>query len=76
MLILNGTNNNIFFISWILNHFYLADKDGSGTLTKEECRSLLIDILNAKVSDDYFDKIFKVKRNLIFHIIRVFRMPM
>jgi hypothetical protein len=62
MLILNGTNSNMFF-SWILNHFYTADKDGSGTLTKEECRSLLIDLLNAKVSDDYFDKIFKSKEN-------------
>jgi hypothetical protein len=66
----------LFLISWILNHFYMADKDGSGTLTKQECRSLLINSLNAKVSDGYFDKIFKVKTILILHIIRVFRMRM
>ncbi len=43
-----------------MNYFYLADKDGSGTLTKEECRRLLIDSLNANVSKDVFEKLFKV----------------
>ncbi len=55
--------HEFFLISWILDHFYIADKDGSGTLTKQECRSLLVDILNANVSDNDFEKIFKVKLN-------------
>lgn len=49
-----------FEISWIMHYFYLADKDASGTLTKEECRCLLLDTLNAKVSNDEFEKIFRV----------------
>ncbi len=49
-----------FLISWIMNYFYLADKDGSGTLTKKECRQLLIDSLNAKVPESVFEKLFKV----------------
>ncbi|CAF0949612.1 unnamed protein product [Rotaria sordida] len=44
--------------NWILNYFYLADKDGSGTLTKNECRRLLIDSLNAKVSKNAFETLF------------------
>jgi len=51
---------NIILISWILNHFYLADKDRSNTLTKEECRRLLIDVLNAKISHHDFELLFKV----------------
>ncbi len=43
-----------------MNYFYLADKDGSGTLTKKECRRLLIDSLNAKASDNVFETLFKV----------------
>ena len=54
-------------ISWIFNHFYLADKDGSGTLTKQECRRLLTDSLNAKVPNNVFETLFKVKRIDIFH---------
>ena len=44
-----------------MNHFYMADKDGSGTLTKQECRALLTDLLNAKVPKNVFEKLFKVK---------------
>ncbi len=40
----------------------MADKDGSGTLSKQECRSLLIDSLNAKVPEKVFEKLFKVKK--------------
>jgi Ca2+-binding EF-hand superfamily protein len=52
---------NSFDYSWVLNHFYLADKDGSGTLTKEECRRLLTDSLNANVPESVFGKLFQVK---------------
>ncbi|UJR20415.1 hypothetical protein I4U23_023546 [Adineta vaga] len=45
--------------NWIMNYFYLADKDGSGSLTKNECRRLLVDSLNAKVSDKVFEALFK-----------------
>jgi hypothetical protein len=43
-----------------MQYFYLADKDGSGTLTKQECRQLLLDSFNAKISKDVFETIFKV----------------
>ncbi|CAF0825498.1 unnamed protein product [Adineta ricciae] len=45
--------------NWILNYFYLADKDGSKSLSKSECRRLLTDSLNAKVSAKDFDKLFQ-----------------
>ncbi|CAF1159595.1 unnamed protein product [Adineta steineri] len=45
--------------SWIMNYFYLADKDGSDTLTKKECRQLLVNSFNAKVSDKEFESLFK-----------------
>jgi Ca2+-binding EF-hand superfamily protein len=56
-----------------MNFFYLADKDGSGTLTKTECRRLLVDSFNAKVSDNVFEKLFKVGkiRNYFDHLVRV-----
>ena len=41
----------------------MADKNGSGTLTKPECRRLLIDSLNAKLPESIFEKLFQVKRN-------------
>lgn len=46
--------------SSIMNYFYLADKDRSGTLTKQECYRLLKDTLNAKVSNHVFERFFKV----------------
>lgn len=49
--------------SWIMNYFYSADKDGSNTLTKKECRQFLTDALNAKISKEDFEKLFKVKKN-------------
>ncbi len=57
-----------------MNYFYLADKDGSGTLTKNECRRLLVDSFNAKVSDNVFEKLFKVGkiRNYFHYFVRVF----
>ncbi|CAF0934589.1 unnamed protein product [Didymodactylos carnosus] len=45
--------------SWIINHFYSADKDGSGTLTKQECQRLLTDVLNTKMSNSLFQTMFK-----------------
>jgi Ca2+-binding EF-hand superfamily protein len=51
-----------------MNPFYLADKDGSRTLKKEECRRLLLDSLNANVSEDVFETLFRVKKIGIFHI--------
>jgi hypothetical protein len=50
-----------FLISWIMNYFYLADKDGSGTLSKKECHHLLTHSLNAKVPYHIFEQLFKVK---------------
>lgn len=47
-----------------MQYFYLADKDGSGALTKQECRQLLLDLLNAKVSKDDFEKLFQVSKNV------------
>lgn len=43
-----------------MHYFYLADKDGSGTLTKQECKHLLLNTLNAKVSNSDFENLFKV----------------
>ena len=43
-----------------MHYFYLADKDGSGTLTKQECKNLLLNTLNAKVSSSDFENLFKV----------------
>jgi Ca2+-binding EF-hand superfamily protein len=43
-----------------MNNFRLADKDGSGTLTKKECRELLINSLNAEISNDVFERYFNV----------------
>jgi Ca2+-binding EF-hand superfamily protein len=40
----------------------MADKDGTGTLTKEECRRLLTDSLNANVPESVFEKLFTVKK--------------
>jgi len=51
-----------------MNPFYLADKDGSGTLIKEECRRLLLDSLNANVPEDVFETLFRIKKIEIFHI--------
>jgi hypothetical protein len=49
-----------------MNYFYLADKDGSGTLTKHECRHLLLDSLNAKIPAHIFEKYFQVNFYMIF----------
>ena len=54
-------NNNEILISWVMNYFYLADKDGSGTLSKKECHHLLINSLNAKVPCHVFEQLFQVK---------------
>lgn len=50
-----------------MHYFYLADKDGSETLTKQECKHLLLDTLNAKVSNNDFEKIFKVTNEEILN---------
>ena len=50
-----------FLSSWILGYFRTADKDRSGTLTKRECRRLLTDSLNAKVPENVFEKLFRVR---------------
>ncbi|CAF1351648.1 unnamed protein product [Rotaria sordida] len=50
--VINETN-------WILKQFYMADKDGSGTLSKDECRQLLKDSFNANISEDLFDIYFE-----------------
>ncbi len=53
-----------------MDYFYLADKDGSGTLTKKECHGLLKDLLNAKVSDDVFEIYFGVL-NICFFLLNL-----
>ena len=45
-----------------MNYFRLADKDGSNSLTKRECRKLLTDSLNVKVPDGIFEQLFQVER--------------
>ncbi|CAF1202373.1 unnamed protein product [Rotaria sp. Silwood1] len=50
--IINETN-------WISNQFYMADKDGSGTISKDECRQLLKDSFNANISEDLFEIYFE-----------------
>lgn len=52
-----------------MNYFYLADKDGSGTLTKQECRHLLVDSLNAKIPADILKKYFNVNLQINFYMI-------
>ena len=46
--------------SWIMNYFYLADRDNSNQLSKQECKKLLVNILNANVSAKEFDQLFQV----------------
>ncbi|CAF1097955.1 unnamed protein product, partial [Didymodactylos carnosus] len=45
--------------NWILNQFRIADKDDSGSLTKQECQSLLTDVLNTKMPNRLFQLMFK-----------------
>lgn len=78
----------LFVFRWILSYFRSADKDRSGTLTKRECRRLLTDSLNAKVPEDVFEKLFRVKSienlsisfNLVhrkqINPVKVFSLPM
>lgn len=46
-----------------MNYFRLADKDGSNSLTKRECRKLLTDSLNVKVPDGIFEQMFQVGKS-------------
>jgi hypothetical protein len=56
----------IVICSWIMDYFYLADKDESGTLTKKECHGLIKDLLNAKISNDVFEIFFGVLNCFVF----------
>ncbi|CAF1553757.1 unnamed protein product, partial [Didymodactylos carnosus] len=53
-----GKTNFMKTDHWILSHFYMADKDGSGTLTKVECQRLLNDVLCVKMPNSLFQLIF------------------
>ncbi|CAF1394743.1 unnamed protein product [Adineta ricciae] len=50
--------------NWILNSFYSITKQRSDSLSKDECRQLLIDTFNTKVSDEDFERFFqKIDKN-------------
>jgi hypothetical protein len=49
------------YFSWILKFFYAADKNRSNTLTKKECRDLLVESFHVKIPHHIFERMFKVK---------------
>ncbi|CAF0902575.1 unnamed protein product [Rotaria sordida] len=49
--------------NWILEFFHAADKNKSNTLSKKECRDLLVKCLNVEMSDNMFEQMFnKIKK--------------
>jgi hypothetical protein len=61
----------LFSYSWILNFFHSADKNQSNTLTKKECRDLLVDSFHVEIPDHIFEQMFNVKVCCIFIFILI-----